>query len=419
VLAESAWLPGPVREALDGAACPVCAQRTLHGWLAARVAAGGARGFPPFDDGRLISFGVLPVARQLGLGPPFAGRGVTVAMVDSGFYPHPDITGVGEQNDDGTRVRLRAWADVSNQVVKFRYFHPFHFPRWPGWSRRAAEQWHGMMTAAVAAGDGGASHGWYRGLAPECDLVFVQTFDGNRRITNASIARGLNWLHKHRQRLRLRVVNVSVYGDPVQKLKGNYVDAAVRRLVGDGVVVVTAGGNSGKHGLVPPATAAEAITVGGVDFNNSPEPAAWRLWHGNWGRSSASTPKPDLLAPSQWLPAPVLPGSQIAEEARKLFARRDSGDAEVEEGIAHHKLLSPYYQHVDGTSFAAAIVSGIIACLLEVNPALSPAEVRRILIETATPLPEVPAARQGAGVVRPAAAIDRAIDGARSASKRY
>src|SRR5205823_10304915 len=107
-------------------------------------------------------------------------------------------------------------------------------------------------------------------------------------------------------------------------------------------VVVAAVGNSGKQALVPPATAAEAISVGGVDFNNSPNPSAWRMWNSNWGRSSAGTPKPDLLAPSQWLPAPVLPGSPIDEEARELFARRDSDDPAVEERIAYHKLLSPH-----------------------------------------------------------------------------
>src|SRR2546430_6065858 len=46
---------------------------------------------------------------------------------------------------------------------------------------------------------------------------------------------------------------------------------------------------------------------------------------------------------------------------------------------------SPRYQHVDGTSFAAAVVSGVIACLLEANPALTPAQVREILVETALP----------------------------------
>jgi hypothetical protein len=46
--------------------------------------------------------------------------------------------------------------------------------------------------------------------------------------------------------------------------------------------------------------------------------------------------------------------------------------------------------------------------MLEANPALNPADLRAILRETASPLPDVPAPRQGAGVLRPAAAVARA-----------
>src|SRR5205823_4791207 len=174
VLGEAAWLPEAVRDAVGDSACPDCIRPALTAWLNKRIAAGGAEGCPPFEDGLLIPYGIVPIAAQLGHDPRFTGRGVTVAMIDSGFYPHPDLTGAGG------RLRLRAWADVSTRAIRSRYFHPLRAPRWPGWSRRAAEQWHGMMTAAVAAGDGGSSHGWYRGLAPDCDLVFVQTWDENR-----------------------------------------------------------------------------------------------------------------------------------------------------------------------------------------------------------------------------------------------
>src|SRR5262249_25710567 len=162
----------------------------------------------------------------------------------------------------------------------------------------------------------------------------------------------------------------SVGGDPLRKLAGNHVDAAVRRLDEAGVLVVVAAGNSGRHGLLPPATSAVALTVGGVDMHNSPDPAAWRLWHSNWGQSSSGTPTPDLLAPANWLPAPVLPGSAIAREAWELFERRSNDDPAIESRILEQKLITPRYQHVDGTSFAAAIVSGVAACLFEANPAL-------------------------------------------------
>src|SRR6516164_8059907 len=42
------------------------------------------------------------------------------------------------------------------------------------------------------------------------------------------------------------------------------------------------------------------------------------------------------------------------------------------------------YQFTTGTSVAAAEVSGIVALLLERNPSLTPADVRRILMRTAT-----------------------------------
>jgi serine protease AprX len=363
----------------------------------------------PFDErGRLIPFGVLPTPMQLGHDPRFTGSGITVAMIDSGFFPHPDIVTSSKGEN-----RLRAWVDCSRPQIRHRFFKPDSPPRWPLWDRRYASQWHGMMTTAVAAG----TNATYPGLAPGVDLVFVQTWDGRGRITNAALARALRWLFEHRQRLNLRIVNLSVGGDPLKKIKGNFVDAAVQALVDTGVVVVAASGNSGRAALIPPATAPAAIVVGGLDTRNSPvcsplaprEECLWRLGHSNWGRSWAGMPKPDLIAPSVWLAAPVLPESTVAIEAQELFERRNGGDVEIEARIAELKLLSPHFQHVDGTSFAAAVTSGAIACLLEAAPHLTPEQVRQALCETALPLPDVPKARQGAGALRPREAVARGL----------
>jgi serine protease AprX len=351
--------------------------------------------------GRLIPFGVLPTAMQLGHDPRFTGRGVTLAMIDSGFFPHPDIV-IGPSGEN----RLRAWVDCSRPQIRQRSFKPDQPPRWPGWDRRHAAQWHGMMTAAVAAG----TNPIYPGLASGADLIFVQTWDGHGRITNATLARALRWLCKHRQRLDLRVVNLSVGGDPLKRLAGNLVDTAVQALVDAGVVVVAASGNSGRAKLLPPATAPGANTVGGLDTRNSADEAEWRMWHSNWGRSWAGASKPDLIAPSVWLAAPVLPESAVAIEAEELFERRTGDDPDVETRIAERKLLSPHFQHVDGTSFAAAVVSGAAACLLEAAPELNPEQLRELLIETALPLSDVPKSRQGAGAIQPAQAIARALE---------
>ena len=42
-----------------------------------------------FRDG---AYHILPTPLRVGADERFAGRGVTIAFLDSGFYPHPDLT---------------------------------------------------------------------------------------------------------------------------------------------------------------------------------------------------------------------------------------------------------------------------------------------------------------------------------------
>ena len=148
--------------------------------------------------------------------------------------------------------------------------------------------------------------------------------------------------------------------------------------------------------------------------------------------------KPEVIAPGIWVPAPILPHTPTAAEA-ELYAKLDRATDEellalVEEGrevdrdiyeartlpkylirqlvsVKLHEadVISEHYKFVDGTSFAAPIVSSIIACMLEANPALTPQQTKRILIDTAERLPGVEIDRQGWGVVSPAPAVERAL----------
>ena len=36
-------------------------------------------------------FGVIPTSLRLNANPEYTGKGVTVAFLDSGFFPHPDL----------------------------------------------------------------------------------------------------------------------------------------------------------------------------------------------------------------------------------------------------------------------------------------------------------------------------------------
>lgn len=352
------------------------------------------------------AFGALPTPLRLHADPRFTGRGVTVAFVDSGFHPHPDL--VTPLN------RIRAWADATREEVRAIRLDPRSRPSWPGADDGAEHQWHGTMTSASACGNGALSDGLYRGLASDASVVLVQVRDASGRIRSASVARALRWLRAEADVFGLGVVSLSCSGDATDALSDDPVDAAVKDLVDDGIVVVAAAGNDGTRRLVPPASSPWALTVGGIDDRNTFDHDEIALWHSNYGATFLGATKPDLVAPSLWIVAPVLPGTDAASEARDLFARRYPGGAgtarpEIAREIEARRLVTEHYQHVEGTSFAAPLVASAVACLLEANPKLTPALVRHVLVGTAHAVPGAPPERQGAGALDAGRAVAHAL----------
>jgi len=377
---------------LEDGACPACVQEALLLTLIEKGEAefhAGLQSAWPLDA--LAAFGAIPTPLRLHADPRLSGRGVTIALVDAAFYPHDDLV--------RPRNRIRAWVDARTPQVEALVFGPEAEPRWPGWEARRASQWHGLMTSAVAAGNGHASHGLYRGLASEAEVVLVEVMDDAGRIGNASIERALVWLETHAAEHGVRVISLSLGGESVSPLSGNAVDAAVARLVAQGITVVVAAGNDGERRLVPPATAPLAVTVGGLDDRNTFDHGEVALWHSNYGETAHGAGKPEIVAPSLWVVAPILPMTELAAEARDLFDRRRTGDPSAESRLAEAHLVTPHYQHVEGTSFAAPITAGVVATMLEANPTLSPQRIREILRAAAQPVPGAPSERQGAGAL--------------------
>jgi serine protease AprX len=316
--------------------------------------------------------------------------------VDAGFFPHPDLVRPGN--------RIAAWVDASRDPIVERRFTRDDVPAWPMGAEAA--QWHGLMTSTTAAGNGWLSHGLYRGLAPECQVALVQVGDRGR-ISNAAIVRALAWLRDHQMELTGRegrlVVSLSVAGEDDSSARE--VDSAVSGLVAAGAVVVAAAGNDGVRRLLPPATSRDAITVGGLDDRNTVQRRTWEVWHSNYGEAPGYVPKPEVVAPSIWTVAPLLPGSDVAREAARLFERRQ----EAERRIAELRLVTPHYQHVEGTSFAAPIVAGLVACMWQANATLTPRRIRDLLMASATRIPGASEERQGAGVVDAGMAVAAAL----------
>lgn len=363
---------------------------------------------------------ILPTPLRVGADENLCGRGVTIAFLDSGFYPHSDLI--------EPRQRIRRYVNVADPQHDERELHT------PDNS-----SWHGMMTSVVAAGNGHLSGGLYRGLACEAELVLIKVGSANR-IHHENIRRGLEWVVEHQAEYNIRVVNVSCGGDYEASYLTDTLSQAAEAAVRAGIVVVCAAGNDGgaeHHAVLPPASAPAVITVGGFSDNNTLEPGDNAGYHSSYGATIDGLQKPELIAPSIWIAAPILPGTPTAAAARLYDWLHHTPDEEVRDVLKAHagidaqldaisglpiylirhlvsiklhdaNVISGHYKHVDGTSFAAPIVSSVVAQMLEANPRLTPQQVKRILIDTATRIASVSVDRQGWGTITPARAVERA-----------
>ena len=364
-------------------------------------------------------FAVIPTHVRLNADPRYKGKGVTLAFLDSGFYPHPDLLLPNN--------RVIAYKDLTDGRPSLDLIQT---PE--PW------QWHGTQTSVAAAGTGHLCDEVYRGLAYEADLVLVKVSEKGR-VTEENIALGIRWIIENRERYNIRVLNISLGGDEDVPCSKSIIDQAAEEAIGHGIVVVAAAGNSGADGRhsIPPANSPSVVTVGGYTDNNELERNRLDLYDSNYGATADGSVKPEIVAPAMWIAAPILPGTtdyELAEALSKIavapdyqlpaLARELSEKIElptalalkgapairafVESALSERKIVSAHYQHVDGTSFAAPIVASIVAQMIEANPQLTPGAIKNILISTADRISHAPAIRQGYGVVNARLAVELA-----------
>lgn len=358
-------------------------------------------------------FAVIPTPVRLNADQDYAGSGVTIAMLDSGFSAHPDLLQPAN--------RIVAYHDLAGEKLQLE---SDDLPE--TW------QWHGTQTAVVAAGSGHLSDGFYRGLAHQSQLVLLKVSEQDR-ITEDNIARGIDWVIDHREQFNIRILNISLGGDEDVPCSRSIIDQAAERAVAAGIVVIVAAGNSTEKRPIPPANSPSVITVGGYNDNNALG-LERELYHSSFGVTADGTVKPEIIAPAMWVAAPILPGTTDYNVAQALSAVIAAPDYELplllqkyaadlqlpaswenssvaalrsyfEERLNRLRVVAAHYQHVDGTSFAAPIISSVAAQMLEANPNLTPEAIKSILVSTSDRILGQPAMRQGYGVVHAARAI--------------
>jgi len=359
---------------------------------------------------------IIPVYMRVNADPIYTGKGITIAFIDSGFYPHPAL-----------ESRIKAMVDMTTEKFSEDEFRMVR-----------ASSWHGTMVACVACGNGHFSKGYYRGIAHQANVVLIKAFDG-KKVTSQNIFRSLSWVLKNHENLGIRIVNVSLGGEGSERFEKSKICRAVHALREAGITVIAAAGNNPAKAIIPPASCPDTISVGGIDDQNSLDISKYREYGSSFGYTVDGFMKPEIVAPSNLIPAPMVLDNPAHAESQLLHElvrapmkelkaklkrnlRKTPWDKSiltkkekeirsiVQARLSAEKFFAPYYQHVDGTSFAAPIVTSIVAQMLEVNPNLTPGLIKMILETTARRLHDIAPEKQGYGLITARACIERALE---------
>lgn len=293
------------------------------------------------------------------------GKGVTVAVIDTGIYPHEDY-----------QARLIGWKDMVNDRPQ-----PYD------------DNGHGTHCAGLVAGDGHMAGGKFQGSAPEANLVGIKVLSGEGGGAMSDVVRGIEWAIENKERYNIRVLSMSLGAPSFQKARFDLVSQAVDKAYDAGILPVIAAGNSGPtlETIGTPGISDKALTIGAYDDKNtanlSDDTVAFFSSRGPTTRDR--TLKPDMVSPGVNLVSTLSPRSGIDRENIPRY-----GD--------HYILLS-------GTSMATPVAAGIVACMLQANPLLTPAQTVDILKATALEVADTSPIVQGAGLINPVEAVKTAM----------
>lgn len=256
---------------------------------------------------------------------------------------------------------------------------------------------HGTHLAGLIAGRDPITG--FAGVAPGARLVSVKVAGSDGETSLARVLAALDWIRRNRNAngLDIRVVNLSLGVEDRGGYRRDVLAWAVEQLWREGIAVVAAAGNNGTDAdrLDIPAADPYVIAAGATDTHSTPDPADDRVADFS---SRSDVRSPDVVAPGTAMVSLRVPGSAL--------------DLEYPEA----RVGSAYFRG-NGTSQAAAVVTGLAARLLSVRPELTPDQLKALLVAGAVDLPD-PRQADGAGRVdlaRTLAAAVPSIDAARQA----
>ncbi|MGO9017703.1 MAG: S8 family serine peptidase [Syntrophobacteraceae bacterium] len=258
-------------------------------------------------------------------------------MIDTGVdFTHPELAGANWVNPNpGPKADVYGWNFVDNS---------------PDIRDLSG---HGTIIAGIIAASSSEGKG-IAGINPWARIMALKALDVDGHGGSIDVSQTIVYAADH----GARVINLSAGGHTLTLSEQEAIDYAARK----DILVVVASGNEGVDTTnFSPAGLKNVFAVAAIG------PDLKRQAFSNWGAGiGIAAPGVDIL-------------SLRAKQTDLLQMTRN----EYRPGTA---VVSEQYYRVTGSSFAAPIVSGAASLLFSINPSLTAAQVKRMLLQTARDL---------------------------------
>ncbi len=303
---------------------------------------------------------------------PITGAGVTVAIVDSGVQYSEEVQRLaGERLSAqflGQADFVEKTCPEANGIRRGQQEDGYCFQN-ATYSRD--EHGHGSHVAGIIWNQyRDAATNTFMGVAPDVNLLSVRILDADGMGSYADAIEGIQYVVANQKQFNIRVLNLSISALAITPYFVDPINQAVQRAWANGIVVLAAAGNEGPEAgsITVPGNAPYIITVGAIDSKRTPG-----YWMGDtlpeWSATGPTHDgfiKPDILAPGVNIVSTVPESATISQEYPK------------------NRVGAGLFR-MNGTSMSTAVVSGVVALMLQAAPSLVPDQVKYRLAHSARP----------------------------------
>lgn len=252
---------------------------------------------------------------------------------------------------------------------------------------------HGTHVAGLIAGNGSSSAGpgysrTFTGIAPSANLINLRVLDANGQGTDSEVIAAIETAIYLKDVYNIKVINLSL-GRPIyESYTLDPLCQAVEQAWKAGIVVVVAAGNEGRnlalnnegYGTIEaPGNDPYVITVGAANPMNTAAVSddVMASYSSKGPTFIDDISKPDLIAPGNLVTSVLAPNSNLQLQNPAFYTPQNWY---VNNGLS---TASTAYFPLSGTSMATAVVSGAVADLMQVAGYLTPDQVKVLLMSSA------------------------------------